>query len=388
MRRALPLIREVLNGVAADGDQVVIVSDENGRLLWIGGDPLARMRAMDEMGAGEAVDARTCAAAPVCDPAGQVVGVISLTGRDESVHPHDLAVVAAAARAAEAHLRLDQHERDAELRERHLEGFLRLPARQRALVGPGGRVLLAEPREWISTIVAIPDGGGPLTLPGGVSAVAEPAGSAGAFLLRGERAPKRPPPTLTLAALGRDRALASFDGRELELSQRRSDLLVLLAGRPEGATAEELALAVYGDSGKPATVRGELFRLRGILGPWLRAEPYRLEADIDADFLAVRNLLRAGRVLEAAQRYPAPLLPRSQAPGVIEARNELDDWLRRAVMSAGDRETLWAWLQGASGRDDALAWKRFVAGLDYGDARRSEATARLALLRDSFERSG
>jgi hypothetical protein len=48
----------------------------------------------------------TCAAAPIRDPAtGHVVGVIDVTGGDAVAHPHSLALVIAAARAAEAELR-------------------------------------------------------------------------------------------------------------------------------------------------------------------------------------------------------------------------------------------------------------------------------------------
>jgi hypothetical protein len=72
--------------------------------------------------------------------------------------------------------------------------------------------------------------------------------------------------------------------------------------------------------------------------PW----PYRLTLRVEADLFEVERLLRAGQPREAAQRYPAPLLPRSKAPGIVEAREELDAWVRRATIAADDCEALWA----------------------------------------------
>ena len=65
----------------------------------------------------EVVQAWTCAAAPVHDPdTGRVLGVIDLTSRMSTVHPHSFAVAVATAGAIEAHLRCLMHEHDARLR--------------------------------------------------------------------------------------------------------------------------------------------------------------------------------------------------------------------------------------------------------------------------------
>jgi hypothetical protein len=149
-------------------------------------------------------------------------------------------------------------------------------------------------------------------------------------------------------------------------------------------TAEELALALYGEGGKPQTVRIELFRLRKLLGQGIGTEPYRLTLRVEADFLMVREQLSAGSPLDAAQRYLAPLLPHAQAPGIVELRDELDVWVRRAVMTSDDQEALWAWLQCSSGHDDLPAWKRFLGGVSSSDPRRGLAAAHLAQLRESF----
>jgi hypothetical protein len=78
------------------------------------------------------------------------------------------------------------------------------------------------------------------------------------------------------------------------------------------------------------------------------------------------------------------LLPHSEAPGIVHDRSELDAWVRSAVMTAGDREAIWAWLESESGGDDLPAWKRFLASLDFDDPRRALAASRLSLLRTTL----
>lgn len=421
----VPTLRALLADIAEEAQHLMVVTDEDGRLLWIEGHPRVRVSAADEMSfvegalwseeaAGtnavgtaialdhavqvfasehfnEVVQRWTCAAAPIHDPAsGRLLGVIDLTGRLGTVHPHSLALALATARAVESQLRVEQRERDAALQARHLDRVIGCAARQRALVGADGRVLLSEPRGWAPLVVEIPAGGGELILSGEVSAVAEPLGPDGSFLLRKDQ-PSRDdpsfgsrPPGVRLLTLGHDRGLLSIAGRQARFSQRHTEILVLLASRRSGMTAEELALALYGESGKPQTVRIELFRLRKLLGPGIETEPYRLTLSVDADFLNVQQLLRAGRPRDAAQRYSAPLLPRSEAPGVVEVREQLDAWVRHAVMTSGDREALWAWLQSSSGIDDLPVWKRFLSDLNFEDPRRDLAATRVAQLRESL----
>jgi hypothetical protein len=194
-------------------------------------------------------------------------------------------------------------------------------------------------------------------------------------------------PLPVLEALGRECGSVRLGQRTLHLTRRHTELLVLLAGHPNGMRTEEIAYGLYGDPGRPASVRTGLCRVRKGLAPWIYTERNRVKLEIDADFLVVGRLLRAGRVREAARLYSAPLLPRSEAPGVVEARNQLDAWVRSAVMTYGDEEALWTWLGSDSGADDALAWKRLLAQLDFGDPRRSLTVSRLGQLRNALGRA-
>ena len=189
---------------------------------------------------------------------------------------------------------------------------------------------------------------------------------------------------LRLRLLGRDRAEAWVDGRSLRLSRRHSEIAAVLSVRRDGMTSEELATELYGDAGLPSTARVEVCRLRKLLGASIDNGRYRLCTDVDCDVEAIRRLLENGAVREAAEAYDGPLLPYSQAPGVVRQRDALDTWVRHAVMTADDRAALWAWLRSPSGRDDLPAWKRLLADMKFNDPRRSLAAARLRSLRDTY----
>jgi hypothetical protein len=260
----------------------------------------------------------TCSAAPLHDPVtGDLLGVLDLSGPLQTAHPHSLALVNAAARMVEASLAWGAARR---------------------------RVADAE--------------------------AAPPT----AFALASRAA------RVALRALGRDRAELELPGGTVALSRRHSELMALLALRPEGMTAEEVAIATHGDFGKPVTARAELSRLRRIVGPHLLAEPYRLAAPPRADFLIAGELAGDGALSAALDAYPGPLLPRSELPLIVEAREALDHRVRSAVLRADDPQLLHRWIHSAAGRDDLAACRRLVAQLPEDDDRRPAALSHLRRL--------
>jgi hypothetical protein len=388
---AVALIRDCLGPIAAETGQLIVVSDANGMLLWIDGPPGVRGDAAESMDFTEVVQESTCSAAPVHDPdTGRILGVIDLTGKLGAVHPYSFGCVVATARAVDSHLRYLMGERDAQLRARY-EDRIAAGAPRASLVMRSGRVISGDPAvSWIGADrMAVPACGGELTLPSGERAVAEPVEDREAFVVRAldqpdarDAAARRP--LLKLTLLRRGEPCIELDGRPLRLSPIRTEILALLSARREGMTSEELAADLYGDAGRPSAVRVQVFRLRKLLGQWIDTAPYRLSIDVESDVAQVCALLARGAVREAAERYEAPLLPHSEAPGVIRERDGLEGWLRHAVMTSGDTEALWAWTQSSSGCDDLAAWKRLLADLDYCDPRRSLAASRVGSLRAAY----
>ena len=163
------------------------------------------------------------------------------------------------------------------------------------------------------------------------------------------------PSAVSVQALGVDHATIGLGDRTLKLSPRHSDIVVLLAAHERGLSAEQLALELFGEQGKPVSVRAELSRLRRVLGNALDADPYRLVGTVQADFLDVERSVEEGRSALALERYPGPLLPRSDAPGVAELRRGLDAGVRATVIRSGDDLLLKRWLESPAGHDDLPA---------------------------------
>lgn len=418
LRAAMPIVRECLTEAGEAADQLTVVSDADGLLLWVDGSHGTRGRAADDMNfaegalwseaaAGtnavgtalaeghavqvfaaehfnESVQRWTCAAAPVTDPEdGAFLGVIDITGDMSTVNPNGLALVMATVRAVEAFLRLALAERDAEVLRRH-GGLLDGGRTARALVSSSGRVVMADPGAGITSRLVLPPGGGELLLPSGPPAYAEPLGDGSGFLvtrLDGRRAATPATPTLTLELLGDEHPSAAVGGRTYLLRRRQAELLALLVAHPRGLGAEALSAELYGEQGSAGSVRVEVSRLRKHLGPCVGTEHYRLVWDVDSDVGRVQDALAAGHLDAALDAYAGPLLPTSDAPGIRRVRDELDGWVRTAVLGSDDDDLLWRWATGPSGEDDLVAWSRVLVALDFQDPRRPRAAAHVATLR-------
>ena len=157
---------------------------------------------------------------------------------------------------------------------------------------------------------------------------------------------------------------------------RQGEILALLALHPDGLTGEQLTLALYGEHGNPVSTRAQMSKLRRLLGPALASQPYRLLADVSADFLAVERLVLAGDVDGALRAYQGPLLIESEVARIVQAREELEGALRRAALLGG-QDTLWRWLETESGRDDVAALRDFLREAPPDDPRANVALARL-----------
>jgi hypothetical protein len=171
------------------------------------------------------------------------------------------------------------------------------------------------------------------------------AATAAAFAQLLEQAlPVRPPEkagggVLELRLLGS--AEARLDGVRLLLTRRKLEILALLALHPEGLTLEALHAHLYGD--RPvsrATLKAEVSNLRTVLGGGIAARRYRLTIPVTCDACEVLDLLRTGRVRDAASGYRGELLAGTEAPGLMDYANYLAVAVREALLARPDPEAV------------------------------------------------
>lgn len=429
----LPLLAELLGEPVGEAGHVFAVSDADGMLLTVAGDPdtLRRVERINFVeGAvwseaqagtnapGTALAAGTgvqiiatehynplvrrlsCAAVPVFDPdSGRALGAVDVTGTGPVGGPYALGMVRAAARVAEAELARALVLAD----ERARRVYARRPGPSRApavLVSAGGRVLATSGehtgRRALSALAA---GGGDLAavlrpvavpgetaLAGGARVVTEPLGFDGYLVVRlaspgADPAARPQPASLRLAALGRDRATVEVAGSTLRLRPRQSEIMVTLALARPGRSASRLAVDLCAGELRPVTVRAEVSRLRAALGAdVLTSQPYALRVPVRGDYDTVRELVAEGRVPEAFAAYPGPLLPTSQAPAVVEQRDLLDQQLRAAVRESADAVLLRRWVESPWGVGDGCAWRALADLLPGGSPQRAAAASRARAL--------
>ena len=173
----------------------------------------------------------------------------------------------------------------------------------------------------------------------------------------------------------------SIGPRTLRLSPRHSEIMIILAACPAGLTGDELAYLLYPDDLISSTLRAELVRLRTLLGSQvLTSRPYQLTWEVTSDWAAVSAQLAAGDLAEALRLYRGPLLPRSEAPGVVELRGDLDRALRAAILASGRPEFLAGWTRSRWGADDLEMWQRLCTVLPASSPLRPFAAATAAKL--------
>lgn len=358
---ALPVLKRLLFEEAEDSGFIVAVGDAQGRLLWVDGDRELRGRAEDigfiagtdwsersvgtsapgsalaldhsiqVFGAehwGRAVHQWSCAATPVHDPeTGAILGVIDITGGETIAEPHVLPLVEATRAAVEAELKLEAMRR-------------RVEQEHRGIRGRGG-----------------------------------------ATSGRERRVEDRP---LRLIVLGREQAVLDTPAGPVELGGRHAEILVALSGSPQGLGAAALAEAVYGGSESQETLRAELVRLRRLfkahrLGISLESRPYRLAQPIRVDAQDTLAALGRGAHRLALASYGGPVLVGSDAPAVVELRDELEATLRESMLQSAAPELLFDYAQQWAD-DDAEAWQTLLQVLPPLSPKRARVVARLEAL--------
>ncbi|MFG2038381.1 GAF domain-containing protein [Dactylosporangium sp. NPDC048998] len=338
LRRALPLFRDLLGSFADDGDHLMAICDAHGRLLWVEGHPTVVRRAE---GMNFVAGARWDETHAGTNAPGTAVAV-----------DHEVQIFAT-------------------------EHFSRRVQRWTCSAAP-----IHDPRTGRLLGAIDVTGGDHLANPHSLALVLATARAAEAYLAT---LPSAAPPGPSYGALGRDAGVLSIGGRSLRLSRRHSEIVALLCAHPEGLTGDQLALELYGDEPvNPVTLRAELSRLRHALGPLLVSRPYRLREPVLSDFAEISAHLAAGDVAAALRAYHGPLLPRSEAPGIVRLRRLVEGQLRAGVRASGDPRLLAAWTEASWGAEDLWMWEALAAALPAGSHRQALALERVARLSEEY----
>lgn len=178
---------------------------------------------------------------------------------------------------------------------------------------------------------------------------------------------------LKMSFLGQCQAL--YWGKPLKLRPRHADILLALAVSP-GLSLEQLTLAVYGESGDPGTCKAEVGRLKKIIP--IASRPYRIEAPVEADFLALLKLLEINETTQALQHFCGELLPGSEAPVVKKVREQIHHLLREAALAQASPAVLF---QAAQLLDDLELWEACLERLKPNEPNLIAAKARYSQLR-------
>ncbi|ORI18781.1 diguanylate cyclase [Rhodococcus sp. 1163] len=338
-----------LESVVQDGNNILVVADRHGRVLWRSGSTSVLDRAdglgfvegaswaEDSVGTnaiGTALVSRravqifsaehyvrshhpwTCAGAPIKDPrTGHVLGALDVSGPANTVHPTTLALVDAIARLAEFQLREHHRQNLDRLRSVAAPMLARLHSPALAVDANGWvaatssvalrtRVLLPEDlatgRFWMPTLGVCevePLPGGWLVRPTGMAESASVSETAGATTIYIDL---RHPQHM------RVQIRSEVGEWTHEPTPRHAEILYLLACHREGRTAAQMAADLFGDGGRAITVRAEMSRLRKQLSGVVMTQPYRFDASATVEILLPEDISR--------------LLPHSSAPAVRARR--------------------------------------------------------------------
>lgn len=178
---------------------------------------------------------------------------------------------------------------------------------------------------------------------------------------------------------------------ETRLSNRHAEILTLLDWHRTGLNATQLAYELFGElapdqlRARLTTVRAEISRLRKLLDTShhpiaLHSQPYRIDAPLTTDAAAAMNALDRGDITAALQCAPAEVLPKSEAPGIAEIRQQVAVTLREAVLADANAEQLWTYLGRSQAVNDVEAWMLALKILPPDSPRRAVATATLQRL--------
>lgn len=311
----LSALTSELEALTGTGDNIMVIADAEGRVLWRSGSRPVLRRA-DALGfvegaswaeasvgtnaigtalaSGRAVQvfsaehfvrshhAWTCTGAPIRDPrTGSALGVVDVSGPAQTINSTTLALVGTVARLAEA-----------QLRERHRDELDRLRSVAAPIMARAGVPALAvDPHGWVAAVdavaprerVRLPSSPAPgrSWLSDLGTCELDPLPGGGWLVRLSTEEPDETMIELDLhGSVPRVVISGGIGGWSHHPSPRHAQILDHLARHREGCSAAELAQLLFGDPARTITVRAEISRLRKHFGGLISANPYRFAAGV------------------------------------------------------------------------------------------------------------
>lgn len=133
----------------------------------------------------------------------------------------------------------------------------------------------------------------------------------------------------------------SINGKVLVLTPRQIEILCILALCPMGLNLEQLHQALYGERKiSMATLKAEMSQIKDLFGDLIISRPYRIQANIDADFIQIENALDAGYLENALNQFKGTFLSKTESPFLCTWRDCIESRLSEAIFKAQNTDIL------------------------------------------------
>lgn len=131
------------------------------------------------------------------------------------------------------------------------------------------------------------------------------------------------------------------NGRVMVLTPRQIEIICILALCPTGLNLEQLHQALYGERKiSMGTLKAEMSQIKDLFGELVISRPYRIQANIDADFLQIENALDAGYLEEALKQFSGTFLAKTESPFLCTWRDCIESRLSEAIFKAQNTDIL------------------------------------------------
>ncbi|WP_227515661.1 helix-turn-helix domain-containing protein [Acinetobacter qingfengensis] len=146
-----------------------------------------------------------------------------------------------------------------------------------------------------------------------------------------------------------------FNQKKLTLTHRQLEILCILILHPNGVHLDELHYALYGDRQVSiSTLKAELSQLRQLLNNKIHSRPYRLDCEIQCDFLMAEQAIDLHFDASVLALYKGSFLPKTESPLLAAWRDCFDARLSQLIFRLRDTDQLLKIISRIPERTDAV----------------------------------